>query len=694
MKKIILGFGILIGLNHLYAQEFPIINPENIDIVRDEWGVPHIFGKTDAEAGYGLAWANAEDNFKDMQGLLIIGKGMSGRAEGVEGAKADYFRHVIQAEAIVAEKKPEMPEAFLKYIDGYVQGANAYAEAHPEGVLVKKAFPMTIDDVLCSYVVAMSFLTGASGDMEAIYNGNYDDEPVHFAGSNAYAVNGTLTEDGNTYVCTNPHLQMEGIFSFYEAHIASEEGLNMHGSLFYGGTSVFMGNNENMGWGMTWNHFDGGDAYKLKMHPDKKLMYEYDGEWLKLEKKKTTLKVKVGKLVIPVPKKSYWSELGPVVRSSKNKDEFYAFKYPSFMDATTPLQLYEMNKAETFDDFKTALDHLGLGMFNIVYGDKEQNIYYVSFGQIPLRTDSLVNLPIIPGNESKYVWDRIYTREELPHVENPASGFALNCNNTPFNATAEGENDDKDRLPDFLDKRPGDNNRSTVLHEFFASEEKISWEEFQAIKFDNSFSPDAYIVQAMDSIYDLRAANFPDIEDIITNFQNWDMVADKDDVSAATVMVVLEHIFSMKGYGDAVFIEGFDASVNDFIVAFRQSKAWLLEHHGTVDVPLGDIFIARRGDREVSSPGFPDALAANYARKGSDGKYTLNYGDTYTHFVNFDENGVVEMRTSVPFGNSSDPESPFFFNQAEELFQHQKTKEMTLDKETIYQNAYSIYHPE
>lgn len=179
------------------AQSFPAINPENIDIIRDQWGVPHIFGKTDAEAAYGLAWANAEDAFEVMQDLLIVGKGKMGKFSGEEGAKVDFFRHVIQAEALVEEKKGELPLDFLQYLDGYAQGVNAYSVKFPDEVKLKGLFPVTVEDILVSYVVAMSAMTDASGAMERIYNGSLDEEPTIGLGSNAFAANYNKTADGN-----------------------------------------------------------------------------------------------------------------------------------------------------------------------------------------------------------------------------------------------------------------------------------------------------------------------------------------------------------------------------------------------------------------------------------------------------------------------------------------------------------------
>jgi acyl-homoserine-lactone acylase len=131
-------FGLTLSLT-LSAQSFNPINSQDVTIVRDSFGVPHIFGKTDADCAYGLAWANAEDAFHETQNLLYVSKGFMGRKDGMEGVKADFFVHAIGARKIVDERYgADLTPAFRKYVNGYAQGVNAFAKAHPELVKIKK----------------------------------------------------------------------------------------------------------------------------------------------------------------------------------------------------------------------------------------------------------------------------------------------------------------------------------------------------------------------------------------------------------------------------------------------------------------------------------------------------------------------------------------------------------------------------
>lgn len=204
---------------------FAQINPEKINIVRDQWGVPHIFAKTDAEVAYGLAYANAEDDFKTMQLTMLIGKGMLGKLKGKDGAAADYAVQLLRCREIVNEKyDTDLSEDFKKLISGYVQGINAYAKNHPTEILVKKSFPITTKDYMTSITFSLCVISGADRELGSLFKGNNKTlESFKAAGSNAFAVSSSKTTDGKTYLNINPHQPLEGPVAWYEAHLVSEE---------------------------------------------------------------------------------------------------------------------------------------------------------------------------------------------------------------------------------------------------------------------------------------------------------------------------------------------------------------------------------------------------------------------------------------------------------------------------------------
>ena len=140
-----LFLSLIITTTAFSQQTYPVINPNDVTIVRDSFGIPHIFAKTDAEVAYGLAWANAEDAFPVMEGLIATGKGFMGRKDGIDGAKSDFFVHAIGAHELVEKNfEKDLSPEFKKYVDGWVHGYNAYAKAHPNEVKVKSAFPVSV----------------------------------------------------------------------------------------------------------------------------------------------------------------------------------------------------------------------------------------------------------------------------------------------------------------------------------------------------------------------------------------------------------------------------------------------------------------------------------------------------------------------------------------------------------------------
>ena len=187
-----------------------IINTENIEIVRDEYGVPHIFGKTDAEVAYGLEWATCEDDFETLQYLLMAAKCYLGIHLGVEGARIDYAVQAMGLHEFVEQNyESGVADDFKLILEAACQGVNAYAAAHPEEVWVKKSFPVTPQEVIIGFMLGQSLMAGVDGVISGILDGRFakelpkkeiNDDGI---GSNAYAFNSELTDHGNTYHVIN-----------------------------------------------------------------------------------------------------------------------------------------------------------------------------------------------------------------------------------------------------------------------------------------------------------------------------------------------------------------------------------------------------------------------------------------------------------------------------------------------------------
>jgi acyl-homoserine-lactone acylase len=406
---------------NLYSQ----INPENITIARDSFGVPHIFGKTDAEVAYGLAWAHSEDDFENIQYNVLAGKGMLGRVLGKDGVLFDFGLQFLNLDSTVeARYEKDISAEYKKVLEGYVQGLNAYAEAHPKEKIYKKAFPFTAKDVLKGAVLQTSLMAGVGMALKSIRDGRIKEfYEINDVGSNAMAIAPSHTEDGKTYLAINSHQPIEGRFAWYEAHLQSEEGWDIIGGLFPGGSTIFVGTNKYLGWAHTTNYHTFGDIYKIEINPDNKKQYKYDGKWLDFGKRVAKLKVKLIGIKIPVKKKILITEYGPTF---KNKDGLYAIRFPAYEDIRATDQWYRMNKAKNFTEFETAVKMQAIPLFNIVYGDHEGNIYLHSGGIVPKRNPKLNWSQPIVGTSSAYKWTETLPYNRMPTVLNPDCGFVYN----------------------------------------------------------------------------------------------------------------------------------------------------------------------------------------------------------------------------------------------------------------------------
>lgn len=678
------------------------INPMHIDIVRDSFGIPHIFAKTDAEVAYGLAWATCEDDVENAQFIVCALRGYLGRKQGIEGVKVDYAVKLLGVTKYVEEHYEELPEDYRRVLEGYCDGANAYFLKYPEKGWFKKIFPVRPQDIVAGHMLAMALMGGIDGTINSILNGSIKNKVIgerpEGSGSNAFAFNSAKTIDGSAYLAVNAHQPVEGLLSWYEAHLCSEEGWNITGALFHGSPTIYLGSNENLGWAHTTGQLDETDVYKLEMHPRKNLRYRFDGKWLKLEKHNAKLRVGVGKkkrLTIPVPKKYWVSIYGPTL---KTKEGTYSIRMPALMDVKPSLQWYRMNKATSFTEFKKALEIQGLSRQNITYADKRDTIYFLSNGLIPDRNRNYNWSKVLPGDTSATLWTKFLPIDSLAHFLNPECGFVFNTNNAGFEATCETENGKLPQYHPHIGYENEFNNRSLrfyeLMNETYANK-MISFEDFKRIKFDSQF-PKRMTFKGkfwFDDFFALNANDYPDIADAITRIKNFDLEADTADRNYPIVMFsvykMLDAEHSEEGKGiktDSVKRIAF------FVHCVRKAKEHMLKHFGTLDISTGQAQVLERGGKAFGLNGAPDVLRAVYCKFMDDGRVRLFVGDGYVQLTRFTKAGP-EIYAISPFGASSDPASPHYTDQMK-MYAREEMRKVSLKKDVVYKSAEKIYHPD
>lgn len=664
----------------------PFIDPSKIDIVRDSFGVPHIFGKTDPEVAYGLAWAHAEDDFETIQKALLASRSMMGLHAGKDGAIVDYVVHLLRLRDLVENRYEENISADFKLLlDGYCQGLNAYADSYPRQVLVKKLFPATPVDVLTYSVLQLALGCGLEKALKEIHDGTTELVEWEPSGSNALALNSNKTADGNVYLTINTHHPLEGQVAWYEAHLSSEQGWNIVGGLFPGSPVIFTGFNENLGWTHTVNHPDRLDVYQLQMNPQNELQYKVDDTWHTLEERTVKLKVKVSAINVTVKKKAYWSIYGPTLVTEKG---VFSIRTPGIMDIRGLEQWYRMNKARNFSEFQKALKMEAHPSYNIVYGDRYDTIYYLSNAKMPLRNPAYNWREILPGNTSKTLWREFYPVENLPQVLNPASGYVYNVNHSPFNATACEDNISEKHYDATMGYETHDNNRSLRVMELIDQHPKLSYEEFKQIKYDLQLPQQLAYPVNLDTLFLLSPKEYPELAEVISMLKSWDRKATIESESA-TVFAVLFYFVAEKYQRD----ESFKVMTKEMCVnAMFYAKDYLLGHFGSLHVPLGKYQRLIRGDRSLPIGGIPDVLATMYSTPLGDGRMKATIGDCYIAFAKYTPDGP-EIETINNYGASNRVGSTHYDDQMD-LYQQQRTKKMTLNRSMVYRLAKDIYSPE
>ena len=421
-------------------------------IARDDFGVPHIFGKTDPDVAYGIAYAHAEDDFSTLQDVLAMVRGREGAIKGGDGAKVDFAGHLLGARATVDRDYMKQPADVRQLLDGYASGLNAYARRHPGEVKLAKLFPIDGRDVATGFVVRSPFFYGLDGVLGALVGnkplppetaGAAPDAPDpavlapegKMNGSNAFVVAPKRSADGFTRLVSNSHQPWSGGEAWYELVVHSGSGWNFAGATFPGAPYPLLGHNRMLGWTNTVDRPDVIDVYKLVLN-EAGDAYRFDGRWLPLQKQRVWLRVKLwGPFVLPVPKTIYRSIQGPVIVNNRGG---YAIRYGGADQLRMVEQYYRLNRARDWGEWNAAMAIRGVPGTNFLYADATGRIAYVYNASFPNRKPGFDYSRVLPGDTSADYAPGTVPYAMYPKNIDPPSGFLVNANNTPYQAAGAG----------------------------------------------------------------------------------------------------------------------------------------------------------------------------------------------------------------------------------------------------------------
>ncbi|MEP1793694.1 acylase [Parasphingorhabdus sp.] len=670
------------------------------EIIRDDFGVPHIFGKTDADVTFGVAYAHAEDDFLTIQESVAATRGLLARYKGGDGAPTDYIVALFDVwDTVNANYESEVSADVKAIADAYVAGLNLYASENPDKIMPGLA-PFTSKDVIAGSLFKTPFFYGLDGTLLELFS---DDRMAEIAldpgtgetawmvsprrapprGSNAFAVAPSRSTDGTTRLIINSHQPMEGPVAWWEAHMVSEEGLDIQGGLFPGSPMVLHGFNRDLGWANTVSNPDLSDVYKLVINPDNENQYRLDGKWEDFEVKTAKIRIKIfGPFAYTAERKVLRSKHGPVIQSAKGS---FAIRYAGMGEMRQNEQRLKLNKAKNWEEFNAAMSMNALPSINYVYADREGTIAFIHNGQYPDRIEGWDWTKDMPGDRSDLIWDGYRPYENVPILLNPKSGFIFNSNNQPYDATDGPDNLKPADFPKSMGLQTDQTNRSLRIMELTDGTTKFDRETLLAMKFDTGYAKRSQADKVLSAVLEHDWSAEPEMAAAAKHLLEWDRQMDIKNRHAALGGLTVVHEITAR------FTK---IPPPDPLDAFRQAVAYLNTHYGRIDPEWGEVNRLVRGDLSLPVSGASDTLRAIYpAEIRDDGKLHAIAGDTWIAMVEWDKDGKQSASVIHQFGNATlDKNSPHYADQAK-LFVTEKWRTALFEREDIEAVATRRYRP-
>ncbi len=687
-----------------------------VTIIRDNWGVPHIYGKTDAEAVFGLMYSQCEDNFKGIEQNYLYQLGRQTEAGGEKNLYTDVTLQLVADSAEAIKDYKASAPWFRKLMDAFADGLNYYLYKHPE---VKPEvfrhfepwYALMFTDGSVSATVTgginlnetKNFYGGGPEKLGAVYKPAIDEREI---GSNGFAIAPSRTVSGHAMLYINPHVP------FYfrsEVQMVSDEGLNVYGAVTWGQFFVYQGFNPHCGWMHTSSYADVGDLYAEKVSKkDGKWYYEYSGILKPVTERKLVLNVKNSNGFERKIITGYYTQHGPVLGSRNGKWLALSANNRSY-DAL--LESWLITKANTFAEYKKAMGLLSNATNNTVYADDQGNIAFWYGNYMPRRDPKFDWTLPVDGSTSATDWKGLHSVDEIVHVYNPATGWIQNCNSTPF-VSSGAASPDKNKYPAYM-APDGQNYRAVTAIKLLENAKNITLDGLITKGYDHYLSAFDVLLpplfkaydQAPDSVKQLFAAPMKSLHE-------WDRSTAAN--STATTLALEWGGLMFRALPQAKTTEASTyqtSRVNEMLRAisnkqmldyFNEAIASLKNHYGAWDIKWGDINRYQRPADGVTfnddAPSLPVGLTSSaFGQLPSFQSRTMNtkkrYGYSGNSFIAAVEFGPrIRAKTVITGGQSSDPNSKHFTDEAQ-MYIDGKFKDVLFYKSDVLKHAEKTYHP-
>lgn len=711
----------------LYSAEVELPTPDrlaaDVTIVRDEFGAPHIRGKTDEATLFGFAYAQCEDYFWQVEDAYILALGRYAEAHGPKGLNSDLLNHAFRIVARSERDFAALDRDTQRLCAAFTAGINRYLAVHPNvrPRLIKRFEPWHVLAMHRHLALELAFrLTGLSEDR--LPRRNPQIWPA--TGSNGWALAGSRTASGAPMLMAAPHMPWFGFAQLAEAHLMSDGGegraaWNFTGAHFYGSPTLAMGHNQRLGWTLVTNEPDIADVWRVRFtHPDNPLAYEYDGDWRTA--REWTDVIRVGKSQ-GVEEREFTfraTHHGPVV-ARESDDVMLAANVAGLFESVPLRQALQMARAQNLAEFRVALATMQVLYMNTLYADCDGNILFLYTCRAPRRDPKFDWSQPVDGSDPAAEWLGVHELDELPQVLNPAAGFLQNCNSTPF-AVTDGDNPSPGDFPPYL---VGDaevqTRRAERSLQMLRGMQGVTFDAWQAAAFDTqvywAVTELPRYAAALEELARTRSKDAERVRPYLDHLLAWNGRITAESTAASLCHAWYEQLYGTGYPGEtlrAQYADDVPAQLTALAVAAERLEAL----HGTWQVPYAELYRIQRRTRVVDLIDLRfDDNAASLPMLGGHGPMGVAFtqyfspsveiplvlsqhrryavvGTSYLAAWEFTPSGV-RGASLVPLGASSNPNSPHYLDQAK-LLSEQKMKPERFTPQQVSRHAVRTYRPE
>jgi penicillin amidase len=653
---------------------------QQVTIYRDSFGIPHVHGKTDEAAVFGVMYALAEDALPLIEMGIVGAIGRRSEVVGKEALSSDLLMRALETQRHSIEEYRRSGRRMRTVAQAYAEGLNHFLACNPRvrPMLISRFEPWHMFATPRQAYLAefAGRITGIDGSALTANTAEPDNQ-----GSNFWLLGPSRTRSGKAMIFINPHVP---VATSLERHIISDEGWNVQGNSRLGGPFPTLGHTPTHAWGLTVNYPDIADLWFERFdHPTDRLSYRYGSAWRRAVEWTETIRVRIGSRLVDRQHTFRKTHHGPIVGEKDGRP--LALRIARFAEGGLNRQFYEMSRARSLTQFRRSVGRLGVSFHNIGYADAQGNIWYLYAAAIPRRDPKFDWAAPVDGSNPATEWRGYHSLSELPQVLNPRSGWIANTNSSPFLVTAAEENPSAADFPAYMVheggpitrlrgvEASGENPRLRASRRILTGRDRFSFAEFaDAAMSRRAYEADIDLPLLEAELAQLTRQDAPRaarLKPVMAELRAWDRTASVESVAMTLYSFWKRQRLRQVAVGAPAAWAAVAALEDALGVIERDWGTWRVAwgEINRVQRPLDPISPtfsdARSSLPGLGAPGATGAILTMDAIRveGQKRRYVA-FGNSYVSVVELGR--PVRALASLALGQSSDPKSPHFDDQA------------------------------